>query len=55
MEYILPISMLLIGLAVGSGACWLVMKGKRQHAVDNAKGESNAVISGLNADVKNLV
>ena len=54
MEYILPISMLLIGLAVGSGACWLVMKGKRQHAVDNAKGESNAEISGLNADVKNL-
>ena len=53
MEYVLPISMLLIGLAVGSGACRLVMKGNLQRAVDNAKGDSKAEISALNADAKN--
>jgi len=53
MEYILPISMLLIGLAVGAGACWLVMNTKIQHAIDNAKSGASAEISGLKADVAN--
>lgn len=53
MDYILPISMLLIGIAVGVGACWLVLNTKIKHAADNARSEANAVISGLNADVSN--
>ena len=53
MEYILPISLLLIGLAVGAGACWLVLNTKLKHAADNARSEANAEISGLKADVIN--
>jgi len=53
MVYILPISMLLIGLAVGAGACWLVLNTKLKHVADNARSEANAEISGLKADVSN--
>ena len=51
MDYILPISMLLIGLAVGAGACWLVLNTKLKHVADNARSEANAEISGLKANV----
>ena len=53
MDYILPISLLLIGLAVGAGSCWLVLGTKLKHAADNARSEANAEISGLKADVIN--
>lgn len=53
MDLILPISLLVIGLAVGGGACWLVMRTKIQHAIDNAKSDATADISALKADVVN--
>lgn len=42
MTEILPIAMLLVGLVVGAGAAWLVVRAKAQHAVDRARGETEA-------------
>ena len=53
MEHILSISMLLIGLAVGAGACWLVVNTKLKHIADNARSEVNAENSGLRSDINN--
>jgi DNA recombination protein RmuC len=38
----LPIVTLLAGLAVGSAAGWLIARAKAQHAVDRARGETEA-------------
>ena len=45
MNTLLPILLLLVGLALGGGAVWLVMRGKAQHAFDQGKtaAESNQV------------
>ena len=40
MEYILPIAMLVIGLAVGCLATWLVIRSKTDHAYDRGKSEA---------------
>ena len=37
MNTLLPILLLLVGLALGGGAVWLVMRGKTQHAYDRGK------------------
>ncbi|PHS08277.1 MAG: hypothetical protein COA78_12955, partial [Blastopirellula sp.] len=50
MDYIFPIAMLFIGVAFGGSACWLVMKIKLLHAVDQAKSESNIELSTLKAN-----
>jgi len=42
MNEMLPIAMLLVGLAIGSGAAWLIVRAKAQHAVDRARGETEA-------------
>lgn len=42
MEHILPILLLLIGLAVGCLATWLVMRGKMQHAHDLGKADGES-------------
>ena len=42
MEHILPILLLLIGLAVGCLATWLVMRGKMQHAHDLGKADADS-------------
>lgn len=39
MEYILPIAMLVVGLAVGSLFTWLLMRSKTHHAFDRGKSE----------------
>ncbi len=66
MEHLLPILFLLIGLAIGVTAAWLVLRAKGQHAYDrgkaNAEGEQIALteriqardqtIAGLNAKVQ---
>lgn len=40
MDHILPILLLLIGLAVGAAAAWLVLRAKGQHAYDRGKAEA---------------
>ncbi|MGO8691190.1 MAG: DNA recombination protein RmuC [Thermoguttaceae bacterium] len=42
MDHILPIVLLLIGLAVGGGAVWLLLRAKIQHAYDRGKSEADA-------------
>jgi DNA recombination protein RmuC len=42
MGEILPVSLLLIGLAVGGGAVWLLMRAKIEHALQRGKGEAEA-------------
>ena len=37
MNTLLPILLLLVGLVLGGGAVWLVMRGKVQHAFDRGK------------------
>ena len=68
MDHILPILLLLIGLAVGSGAVWLLLRAKIQHAFDRGKTEADAerialgerlnardqTIDGLNEKVQEL-
>ncbi len=64
----LPIVLLLIGLAVGGGAVWLLLRAKIQHAYDRGKSEADAerivlserlaardqTIDGLDAKVQEL-
>ncbi len=40
MEHIFPILLLLIGLAVGATAAWLVLRAKGQHAYDRGKADA---------------
>ena len=47
MSYILPILMLLIGIAVGAIAAWLVLKAKTRHAFDRGRNESGAQSAAL--------
>ena len=68
MDHILPIVLLLIGLAVGGGAVWLLLRAKIQHAYDRGKSEADAerialaerlnareqTIGGLDAKVQEL-
>jgi DNA recombination protein RmuC len=42
MNEMLPIAMLLLGLVVGAAAAWLIVRAKAQHAVDRARGETEA-------------
>jgi DNA recombination protein RmuC len=42
MSVVLPVVLLLVGLAVGATAAWLVMKSEVQHASDRAKAEGHA-------------
>ena len=49
MDEILPIAMLLIGLAVGAGACWLVFHSKLKHAATAARSEIQAENAALAA------
>ena len=39
MDYVLPIVLLLIGLALGGGSVWLLFRAKIQHAFDRGRGE----------------
>lgn len=41
------ILMLIVGLAVGGGAVWLILRAKIQHAADNAKTEAQSEIAVL--------
>lgn len=43
MAYVLPVLMLLIGLAVGGAAVWLVLRARIDHAVERVKGEAESV------------
>ncbi len=43
MVYILPISIQLIGLSVGSGVFGLLLSTKLKHVADNARSETNCV------------
>ena len=68
MDYILPILLLFIGLAIGVAATWLILKAKSENAYDrgkaNAEGERIALtervqardktIEGLNSKVQQL-
>ena len=68
MDHILPILLLLVGIATGAAAAWLVLRAKGQHAYDRGKadaaGERSALtervlardqtIAGLNAKVQQL-
>ncbi len=47
MQYILPIAMLLIGLILGAGFVWLLLRTKVQHAHDRAKSEAEAQLAVL--------
>jgi DNA recombination protein RmuC len=40
MDYILPILLLLIGIALGGGSVWLVFQAKIQHAYERGKAET---------------
>ncbi len=51
MDYILPVILLLIGLAVGAGACWGVMNSKRQQVIENVKHISTIEIQSLKSDL----
>lgn len=42
MDSLLPILMLIVGLAVGGGAVWLLLRAKIDHARDRGRGESEA-------------
>jgi DNA recombination protein RmuC len=42
MDSLLPILLLLVGLAIGGGATWLVLRGNVGHAYDRWKSESEA-------------
>jgi DNA recombination protein RmuC len=42
MDFILPVVMLLMGIAVGGASIWLILKGKLQRAVERAKAESES-------------
>jgi DNA recombination protein RmuC len=42
MDYVLPIVLLLVGIAVGSGACWLLMRAKIEHARQRGESASEA-------------
>jgi DNA recombination protein RmuC len=47
MNYILPILMLLIGLALGGGAAWLLLRAKIAAGYDRGRGESSAETAAL--------
>lgn len=40
MEYILPAALLLLGLAIGSGFTWLLLKTRMDHAYDRGRNEA---------------
>ena len=42
MDYVLPIVLLLVGIGVGGGSAWLLMRAKIQHAHQRGKTESEA-------------
>src|SRR5208283_5237788 len=68
MDHIFPILLLLIGLAIGVTAAWLVLRAKGQHAYDRGKADAEGerialtervqardeTIEGLNAKVQRL-
>jgi len=47
MDVVLPIVMLVLGIAVGGGAAWLVLRGKVRHALDRGRGEAGAEMAAL--------
>jgi len=47
-DLILPILMLLVGLALGASGCWLLAKAKIQHAGDLARGDAESQQAALN-------
>jgi DNA recombination protein RmuC len=47
MSYILPILMLLVGVALGGGAVWLLFKAKTAAAYDRGRGEASAETAAL--------
>ena len=58
MEYVLPIVLLLVGIGVGGGSAWLLMRAKIQHAHQRGKSESEveraALIERLDARQKTI-
>ena len=66
MDHLLSFAFLLLGLAVGGGAAWLLLRGKVQHAFDRGKAEGEGerialgerlaareqTIDGLNSQVR---
>ena len=68
MDHILPILSLFVGLAIGGGAVWLLLRAKTQHAYDRGKADGEAerialserlnardqTIGGLNGKVQEL-
>ena len=51
MNYILPILMLLVGLALGGGASWLLLRAKITAAYDRGRGEASAETAALSEKV----
>jgi len=47
MSYILPILMLLVGVALGGGATWMLLKAKTAAAYDRGRGEASAETAAL--------
>ena len=68
MDHLLLFLFLILGLVIGGGAAWLLLRGKVQHAFDRGKGESDGqrialgerlaareqTIEGLNSQVRQL-
>jgi DNA recombination protein RmuC len=47
MNYILPVIMLLVGVALGGGAAWFLFRAKSMAAYDRGRGESSAETAAL--------
>ncbi len=42
MDYVLPVVLLLIGLAIGTGSMWLLVRAKIEHAFGRGRGQSQS-------------